>query len=66
LLLFDGDLKPQILDEILPSHNGQRVQSTVFFIQHGEANAVSSSSFEENSQLYRGNCSDTNNFAAER
>jgi hypothetical protein len=26
-LLFDGDLKPWILDEILSSHKGQRVQS---------------------------------------
>jgi hypothetical protein len=30
LLLFDGDLKPWILDEILSSHKGQRVQSAVF------------------------------------
>jgi hypothetical protein len=30
LLLFDGDLKPRVLDEILSSHTGQRVQSAVF------------------------------------
>jgi hypothetical protein len=30
LLLFDGDLKPRILDEIFSSHKGQRFQSAVF------------------------------------
>jgi hypothetical protein len=61
LLLLEGDLKPWILDEILSSHKGQRVQSAVFLCA-----AWGKSSFKGNSRLYRGNCSDTNNFAAER
>jgi hypothetical protein len=63
LLLFDGDLKPWILDEILFSHEGQGVQSTVFLYP---ANTVTSNSFEGNSRLSRGNRSDTNSFAAGR
>jgi hypothetical protein len=30
LLLFDGDLKPRMLDEIISSHKGLRVQFSVF------------------------------------